>query len=574
MDNTATNHNFIRFVVLLIAAFLLGVPASSQTVAVGSLIIPMDDLRSTSSGGQNGVLLAYGLVYDLISHGVAVRWAFSTTKNHADASFSNGVDFTAPSNSVKRRRGNGAAGTSIGTSVAYRGSMFIIAVPDTAVAGPRLRTSTFDATVAVHQVLTALTAVPVQYTLTQIPKAYIEDRQSGNLHLITDVFTDAGIPSAAYTTSSTGVPIPSSLSGTGAGCYSMIMVPHEGTMTNADVTNMKAFADDGGNVALQCRAIDDFENFNGPGAVLTTGGVRLQSDVTWAYPDAGAQMAIGQFIGTAEASPNSYVYAWDLGNGASYNAGAVHVVQRSSNTNYNKIMSIRKDNDNTKGLFTFFGGHTYHGDQNVSRAMLNAFLLPAQRGLCTPLPVELVSFSANIVGGSVELFWKTRTEKNNYGFDIERRIDEADWKSVGFVEGHGTINTPQAYSFVDQNAYQGAQNMFYRLRQIDRDGSASYSPVVEVRSNGTIPDAAIQSFSPNPAVAATTMSFQLSADAPVSISIFDMMGRERKAILSGESMEAGSHIQNLDLTGLNAGTYYVILKTGSTSVTSRLIVSH
>ena len=97
-----------------------------------------------------------------------------------------------------------------------------------------------------------------------------------------------------------------------------------------------------------------------------------------------------------------------------------------------------------------------------------------------PLPVELTLFTATIVKNEINLLWKTETEVDNYGFNVERRINEGEWNNIGFVEGHGNSNSPKEYSYNDKDLFAGGSKFQYRLKQIDTDGSFEYSDVVEV----------------------------------------------------------------------------------------------
>jgi hypothetical protein len=73
--------------------------------------------------------------------------------------------------------------------------------------------------------------------------------------------------------------------------------------------------------------------------------------------------------------------------------------------------------------------------------------------------------------GKVLLTWKTATEANNSGFYIERRNEKEDnYKSIGFIQGHGKSNIPHTYSLTDNPK---AGRYFYRLRQIDADGTCT-----------------------------------------------------------------------------------------------------
>ena len=113
----------------------------------------------------------------------------------------------------------------------------------------------------------------------------------------------------------------------------------------------------------------------------------------------------------------------------------------------------------------------------------------------TVLPIELVSFTAIERQGQVQMNWKTATEQSNTGFEIQRASDAYfdQWDKLGFVKGQGTIYTEQHYSFVDPQPINGIN--YYRLKQIDFDGSHEFSNVVSVSRTNKLKQ--IQ-FYPNP----------------------------------------------------------------------------
>ena len=100
------------------------------------------------------------------------------------------------------------------------------------------------------------------------------------------------------------------------------------------------------------------------------------------------------------------------------------------------------------------------------------------------VPVELTSFNSSIVNDHVQLNWTTATELNNKGFEIARTDQSTvnsrnnNLETVGFVQGNGTSSEVHTYIFKDQNPIAG--KLFYRLKQIDFDGSFEYSNIVEV----------------------------------------------------------------------------------------------
>jgi hypothetical protein len=68
------------------------------------------------------------------------------------------------------------------------------------------------------------------------------------------------------------------------------------------------------------------------------------------------------------------------------------------------------------------------------------------------LPVELTEFTGRKSEQGVELAWRTASELNNSGFEVERKSQGADWNTLGFVRGNGTTTEAQSYSFLDRTA--------------------------------------------------------------------------------------------------------------------------
>ncbi len=89
------------------------------------------------------------------------------------------------------------------------------------------------------------------------------------------------------------------------------------------------------------------------------------------------------------------------------------------------------------------------------------------------MPIELASFSASVNGNNVELAWSTVAEALNAGFHVERkRNNSSTWSEIGFVQGHGTTNKPQQYSYSDVGLAPGTY--YYRLKQVDSNGQFEY----------------------------------------------------------------------------------------------------
>jgi hypothetical protein len=182
------------------------------------------------------------------------------------------------------------------------------------------------------------------------------------------------------------------------------------------------------------------------------------------------------------------------------------------------------------------------------------------------LSVELTSFNAFVNGQNVTLNWVTSSEINNSGFEIERAwspsalMSALNWQSIGFIPGKGTTAVIQVYSFSDLNLNPGLY--YYRLKQIDFDGTVEHSQIVEADVL-TADEISLSRNFPNPFNPGTKIQFALGSMQFVSLKIFDVLGNEI-AILVNEELLPGLH--NILFTaddGLASGIYYYQLKIGN-----------
>jgi hypothetical protein len=195
------------------------------------------------------------------------------------------------------------------------------------------------------------------------------------------------------------------------------------------------------------------------------------------------------------------------------------------------------------------------------------------QGSPVPLPVELTSFTAKIIGNTIRLDWKTETEVNNYGFEIQRmnntgQNNSSDWHNVGFVEGHGNTNSPKLYSFIDDKA-DGTSYIAYRLKQVDNDGQFEYSSIVEVNF---VPSefALFQNF-PNPFNPTTTIRYQIPKEGKVVIKIYNILGSEVMELLN-EQKELGIYEVEFNADNLASGTYIYRIIADNFSQSKKMIL--
>lgn len=177
------------------------------------------------------------------------------------------------------------------------------------------------------------------------------------------------------------------------------------------------------------------------------------------------------------------------------------------------------------------------------------------------LPVELSSFTAaRMTDHQIVLTWKTATEINNLGFEVERTVRggaeaKQQWTPIGFVDGHGMSNAPHEYVFADANLPAG--RYAYRLKQIDRDGRYEYSGSLDAEI-GTVPNVfeLLQNF-PNPFNPTTTMSFSVPADGYVSLIVYNVLGERTASVFEGLVKTGSVHTVTFDASRLTSGVYFV-----------------
>lgn len=187
-------------------------------------------------------------------------------------------------------------------------------------------------------------------------------------------------------------------------------------------------------------------------------------------------------------------------------------------------------------------------------------------------PVELTSFKATVKEKDIELRWETKTEVNNYGFDIERSIsnhmNNRLWQTIGFISGNGNSNSPKFYLFTDRKPIGGSE-FAYRLKQIDTDGTYEYSGEVQVMLLPTKYEL-YQNY-PNPFNPSTTIRFSLPKETHLKINIYNLLGQLVDTITQG-TFEAGYHKVTFNASNLPSGIYVYALTSGNFVDTKKLIL--
>jgi hypothetical protein len=191
------------------------------------------------------------------------------------------------------------------------------------------------------------------------------------------------------------------------------------------------------------------------------------------------------------------------------------------------------------------------------------------------VPVELTEFTSNVNAGNVILSWRTASEMNNRGFEIQRAAiknndgqKHPDYYTIGFVEGKGTTSNENYYSYSDHPGTSGLYH--YRLKQTDYNGDIHYSEEIEVNLSLGINFKLDQNY-PNPFNPSTTISYELPVPSIVTLKVYDVLGKEIVTLVNMEE-NAGVHEFDFNADKLASGIYLYKIKAGTFEQTRKMIL--
>ena len=180
-----------------------------------------------------------------------------------------------------------------------------------------------------------------------------------------------------------------------------------------------------------------------------------------------------------------------------------------------------------------------------------------------PLPVTYAAFEGVKQKNTAVLSWETLTEHNNKGFEIEHSRNNQFWQPVHFEKGAGNSNAARSYSFMHTTPVKG--NNFYRLKQIDIDGKANYSKVVNLYFEEGPQRALVY---PNPAKGQLWLQSE-GLKAGTNIQLLDISGRVVRSFSTGTVQSGASR---LNVAGIQAGLYLIRIGDKEHSFTEKIII--
>lgn len=220
-------------------------------------------------------------------------------------------------------------------------------------------------------------------------------------------------------------------------------------------------------------------------------------------------------------------------------------------------------------LAIYWIGDDMDGATRAHMVELATVLDDFNNGEFCSLPVELTSFTARASDGMITLQWATAVETDNAGFGVEHRRNDSDtFEELAFVPGHGTTSQEASYGIDLFDLGYGTHA--FRLRQVDLDGTTTYSGTIEV-DVALAGSFALADAYPNPFNPTTNIRFSLREAGSITLGVYDITGRLVRTLANG-SFPAGSHDVTFSAENLPSGTYVYRLQTEAGPVAGTIVL--
>ncbi len=260
---------------------------------------------------------------------------------------------------------------------------------------------------------------------------------------------------------------------------------------------------------------------------------------------------------------------WDIGEGTMGGSDVTLTLQWNAVNEQTPFDRTRVDivhyvnNKWTPTCYTCYSpatGAAGPGPYSVTRSGYTSFSPFSVQDLSKPLPVVLTRFVATREGRDAVLDWNTASEQNSLGFEVQVSLNGQQFRKLGFVPGAGNTSVPQAYSFRDRETGKAALR-YYRLRQLDQDGSESFAPV-QALNFGTAAETSVLTVAPNPFGTQFVLTVTRPAAAAAHLTLTDATGRTVRQL--PVQLNAGRTLVELSaLDELPTGLYLLNLTSGN-----------
>lgn len=259
--------------------------------------------------------------------------------------------------------------------------------------------------------------------------------------------------------------------------------------------------------------------------------------VTWSVNGTNAHSTNVDILLSTDGGATFSVLALAVANNGTYNITVPNTPSASA-----RILIQGSTGGNFKSASTFF---------DVSNANFT---------ISSPLPIELLSFEARKISNeSIQLLWSTASEVNNDHFDVEKSINGTEFYTMNTVKGKGNSIEIANYDLMDKHPVYG--NNYYRLKQVDLDGSFKYSQIVVVKIDSKVNHLVVY---PNPAKNSISLS-GIDFSEVKEIQIYNQLGQLVKT--------ANSAFNTINISTLNQGVYNMVIKTQKEDIITKFSIN-
>jgi hypothetical protein len=265
------------------------------------------------------------------------------------------------------------------------------------------------------------------------------------------------------------------------------------------------------------------------------------------------------FLDEAATSPT--IANATVNNGGVHSSGTARSGSKVLAAGLHDILVLYGQNPTDSYLALQYAGPTGSG---INQQIVPSTVL-CSSSAARPLPVTLTRFEAQALGAVVAVGWATASEQSSASFEVERSVDGVVFSKIGQVAAAGTTSQGQQYQLLDRTPQAGLS--YYRLRQLDQDGAAHYSPAVPVQLAPAIA-APLLTLAPNPTTGRLTVQLVQATAQAATLQVLDALGRPmyQQALPAAATQEHA-----LDLQALPAGVYLVRVTSAAGVATQRLV---
>jgi hypothetical protein len=284
------------------------------------------------------------------------------------------------------------------------------------------------------------------------------------------------------------------------------------------------------------------------GTTLTINGTADFQNGSYVTVDSGAVLTINGNLNNSNNSSGIVVN------------GTINVNGNVTGGNGSSIVSTNGNN----GALNVTGTVTLNGTGTVWGSIADCTVSPCNSTASSPLPVTLIYFRGVQIGSSVKLDWATASEINNDYFAIEKSANGIMFEEAGKTHGAGNSTSTIYYSFSDARPKTGVT--YYRLKQVDYDGTTTYSKTIAVNLHTT--DFDLQSSHANYSNESITVTVNSSYQGKAEYRFTDMLGN---IIVSGSlELETGNKEVTVSANRLAQGVYYFTIRNEREAITKKI----